>query len=149
MMDAIREQFLALLGPSGVVETPSISAVGNWRGHPYNSPLLLRPETTEQVAAILRLCNQHRQAIVVHGGLSGMVGGTSSGREEICLSLERMQKIESIDKLGRTMTVESGVRLQAVQESAAAEDCFSLSTSAPEALPPSAATSPPMPVATR
>ena len=123
-MDAIHEQLIALLGPSGVVESPSISAVGNWRGHPYNSPLLLRPETTEQVAAILRLCNQHQQAIVVHGGLSGMVGGTSSAGDEICLSLERMQKIESIDKLGRTMTVESGVRLQDVQEAAAAEDLF-------------------------
>lgn len=123
-MDAILQQLKALLGPSGVVETPSISAVGNWRGHPNNSPLLLRPETTEQVAAILRLCNQHRQAIVVHGGLSGMVGGTSSASDEICLSLERMQKIESIDKLGRTMTVESGVRLQDVQEAAAAEDLF-------------------------
>ena len=123
-MKEIREQLKALLGPGGAVESPSISAVGNWRGHPYNSPLLLRPETTEQVAAILRLCNQHRQAIVVHGGLSGMVGGTSSDRNEICISLERLQKIESIDKLGRTMIVESGVRLQDVQEAASTEGLF-------------------------
>ncbi|MEZ0151236.1 MAG: FAD-binding oxidoreductase [Candidatus Reddybacter sp.] len=123
-MDVIREQLIALLGPSGVVEAPRISAVGNWRGHPYNSPLLLRPKTTEQVSAILRLCNQRQQAVVVHGGLSGMVGGTSSGEHEICLSLERLQKIESIDQLGRTMTVESGVRLQEVQEAAAAEGLF-------------------------
>ncbi|MEZ0153530.1 MAG: FAD-binding oxidoreductase [Candidatus Reddybacter sp.] len=123
-MDVIREQLIALLGPSGVVEAPRISAVGNWRGHPYNSPLLLRPKTTEQVSAILRLCNQRQQAVVVHGGLSGMVGGTSSGEHEICLTLERLQKIESIDQLGRTMTVESGVRLQEVQEAAAAEGLF-------------------------
>jgi len=123
-MKEIREQLKALLGPSGVVESPSIAAVGNWRGHPYDSPLLLRPQTTEQVSAILRLCNQHQQAVVVHGGLSGMVGGTSSAGNEICLSLERMNKIEAIDTLSRTMTVESGVRLQEVQEAAAAENLF-------------------------
>jgi len=123
-MENIHEQLKALLDPSAVVEAPSISAVGNWLGHPYNSPLVLRPTTTEEVAAILRLCNQHRQAVVVHGGLSGMVGGTSSAGDEICLSLERMQKAVSIDKLGRTMTVESGVHLQEVQEAAAAEGLF-------------------------
>ncbi len=123
-MKEIREQLKALLGPSGVVESPSIAAVGNWRGHSYDSPLLLRPQTTEQVAAILRLCNQHQQAVVVHGGLSGMVGGTSSADNEICISLERMQKIEALDTLGRTMTVESGVRLQEAQEAAAAENLF-------------------------
>ena len=123
-MDTIRQQLKALLGPRGVVETPTIAAVGNWRGHPYNSPLLLRPTSTEQVAAVLRLCNQHQQALVIHGGLSGMVGGTSSARDEICLSLERLQKIEGIDTLGRTITVESGARLQAVQEAALAENLF-------------------------
>ena len=123
-MENILERLKALLGPNGVVEAPSISAVGNWRGHPYNSPLLLRPANTEQVAAVLRLCNQHRQPLVIQGGLSGMVGGTSSTTNEISLSLERLQKIERIDTLGRTMTVESGVRLQAVQEAAAGEGLF-------------------------
>jgi FAD/FMN-containing dehydrogenase len=123
-MESIHERLKALLGPSGVVEAPSISAVGNWRGHPYSSPLLLRPANTEQVAEVLRLCNQHRQPLVIQGGLSSMVGGTSSAKSEISLSLERLQKIETIDTLGRTMTVESGVRLQAVQEAAAGEGLF-------------------------
>lgn len=123
-MENIHERLKALLGPSGIVEAPSISAVGNWRGHPYNSPLLLRPANTEQVANVLRLCHQHRQPLVIQGGLSGMVGGTSSAKSEISLSLERLQKIEAIDTLGRTMTVESGVRLQAVQEAAAGEGLF-------------------------
>lgn len=123
-MENIHERLKALLGPSGVVEAPSISAVGNWRGHPYSSPLLLRPANTEQVAEVLRLCNQHRQPLVIQGGLSGMVGGTSNAKSEISISLERLQKIETIDTLGRTMTVESGVRLQAVQEAAAGEGLF-------------------------
>lgn len=123
-MENIHERLKALLGPSGIVEAPSISAVGNWRGHPYDSPLLLRPANTEQVANVLRLCHQHRQPLVIQGGLSGMVGGTSSAKSEISLSLERLEKIEAIDTLCRTMTVESGVRLQAVQEAAAGEGLF-------------------------
>ncbi|MBQ0720464.1 MAG: FAD-binding oxidoreductase [Gammaproteobacteria bacterium] len=123
-MERLLEQLKAIVGAKGVVESPSISAVGNWRGHPYDSPLLLRPETSEQVAAILQLCNQHQQPIVIHGGLTGMVGGTSTASTEITLSLERMRKIETIDKLGRTMTVEAGVRLQEIQQAAAAENLF-------------------------
>lgn len=123
-MENIHERLKALLGPSGIVEAPSISAVGNWRGHPYDSPLLLRPANTEQVANVLRLCHQHRQPLVIQGGLSGMVGGTSSAKSEISLSLERLEKIEAIDTLCRTMIVESGVRLQAVQEAAAGEGLF-------------------------
>ena len=123
-MKALHESLKALLDPQGVVEAPNTSAVGNWRNHPYASPLLLRPKTTDQVSAILRLCNKHQQAVVIQGGLSGMVGGTSSSSDEISLSLERMNTIEAIDPLGRTITVQSGVRLQEVQEAAAAAGLF-------------------------
>ena len=123
-MERLLHGLQAILDPKGIVQAPAISAIGNWRGHPYDSPLLLRPTSTEQVAAILRLCNQHKQAVVVHGGLSGMVGSTSTSRREVTLSLERMQQIEAINTLDRTMTVQSGARLQTIQEVAADAGLF-------------------------
>jgi FAD/FMN-containing dehydrogenase len=46
------------------------------------------------------------------------VRGSVAGANEIALSLERMHRIEAIDPVGRTMTVEAGVPLQRIQEEA-------------------------------
>ena len=55
------------------------------------------------------------------GGLTGLVQGSVAGEGEIGLSLERMNRIESIDALGRTMLVEAGATLQQIQEAAERE----------------------------
>ena len=55
------------------------------------------------------------------GGLTGLVQGSVAGKGEIGLSLERMNHIESIDVLGRTMSVEAGATLQQIQEAAERE----------------------------
>jgi len=55
------------------------------------------------------------------GGLTGLVQGAVAGPGELGLSLERMNRIEAIDALGRTMLVEAGATLQAVHEAAEQE----------------------------
>ena len=75
---------------------------------------IVRPRTTEEVAAILRLCNETGQPVVVQGGMSGWVRATETRRGEIALSLERMAAIEAIDPVNRTATVEAGVILETV-----------------------------------
>ena len=50
--------------------------------------------------------------------MTGLVHGNVAQKGEIALSLERMSKIEEVDEVGRTMTVQAGVPLQAIQESA-------------------------------
>ena len=55
------------------------------------------------------------------GGLTGLVQGSVAGPGELGLSLERMDRIEETDTLGRTMRVEAGATLQRVQEAAARE----------------------------
>ncbi len=89
------------------------------RRFPGDEPLaLVRPKTTEEVSAILRLCNERGQAVVPMGGMTGLVEGTKSNNREIVISLERMNAIEEIDVQSRTMTVQSGVPLQTAQEAA-------------------------------
>ena len=47
-----------------------------WRGkYQGNSPLLLKPKSTDEVSAILAICNQMRVAVVPQGGNTGLVGG--------------------------------------------------------------------------
>lgn len=83
---------------------------------------LVRPRSTEEVAAVLRICHEHNQPVVPLGGMTGLVEGTWSNNRELAISLERLNRIEEIDVQSRTMTVEAGVPLQTVQEAASNEN---------------------------
>jgi FAD/FMN-containing dehydrogenase len=91
---------------------------GTARGH---SPLLLRPATTGEVAALLELCHAAGVPIVPQGGNTGLVGAgvpDASGRLAI-LSLGRLNRIRNVDPLNDTITVEAGCVLESVQQAAA------------------------------
>lgn len=91
----------------------------DWSGTPPVAPLaLVRPRSTEDVSAILRLCHQHRVPVVPQGGLTGLAGAAVPSADCVALSLERMPAIEAIDARSATMTVQAGATLQAVQEAA-------------------------------
>lgn len=79
---------------------------------------LIRPKSTEQVSRLMKICHAADQPVIPQGGLTGLVDGTQSSGEEIAISTELMNKIESIDLQSRTMTVQAGVPLQVVQEAA-------------------------------
>ena len=84
---------------------------------------IVRPGSTEEVAAVLKLCAQTNTSVVPQGGNTGLVGGQIPGQEgrqnEILLSLKRMDRIREIDPASMTMTVEAGLSLLRVQEEAA------------------------------
>lgn len=92
----------------------------DWSGAPGATPLaLIRPRTTEQVAQALRICNEFGQPVVPQGGLTGLAGSACCAHDEVAISLERMNRIEEIDAVSATMTVQAGATLQSVQEAAA------------------------------
>ena len=86
------------------------------------TPVVLRPGSVNEVAAILKLANKTKTAIVPQGGNTGLVGGQIPFSGEIVLSLTRLDKIREVDPVSNTMTVEAGVTLQRVREAAAAAD---------------------------
>jgi FAD/FMN-containing dehydrogenase len=79
------------------------------------------PDSTEDVAQIIRWCRQHRVAVVPQGGNTGLTGGSVPDRtgRTILLSLSRMNRIRAVDPLNNTITVEAGCVLQRVQDAAA------------------------------
>lgn len=82
---------------------------------------VIKPGSTEEVASLVRLCNEFRIPIVPQGGNTGLVLGSvpdESGKA-IVLSLTRLNRIRGIDTINSTMTVESGVILEHVQNAAA------------------------------
>ena len=92
---------------------------GRWTGR---TAAVVKPGSTAEVAAILKLANETKTPVVPQGGNTGLVGGQIPDKsgDEIVLSTSRLNRIREIDPAGNTITVESGVVLQAVQE--AAED---------------------------
>lgn len=92
---------------------------GIWRSDNIEAQAIVRPTTTAEVAALIKLCYEHNQPVVIHGGLTGLVHGADSAPADIIVSMERMCEIEQIDTLGRTMTVQAGVPLQQIHEAAA------------------------------
>jgi FAD/FMN-containing dehydrogenase len=93
----------------------------DWSAEPPGIPLaVVRPATTQEVAAILTLCSAYGQAVVVQGGLSGLCGGGNPQSGEVAISLERLSGIEELDHDSMTMTVRAGTPLQVIQEAAAA-----------------------------
>ncbi len=91
---------------------------------PPASPALLRPRSTDEVAAILAQCHAAGQPVVIHGGRTGVAGGAIASASELVVSLERMNRIIEVDPIGGTMTVEAGVAIEAVQDAAAAHGLF-------------------------
>src|SRR5215813_1001237 len=86
------------------------------------SPVVLRPGSVGEVAAILKLANETATAIVPQGGNTGLVGGQISHNGEIVLALTRLDRIRDVDARSNTMTCEAGVVLAKAQETAAAVD---------------------------
>lgn len=113
-------RFRELLGPSGVLTGDDVSArrIHVWRERPVRAACIVRPSTTEEVAAVLAWCNEAGQTVVPHGGLTGLVQGCNGSEADVVLSLERLNRIEEVDAVGRTMTVQAGVPLERLQQEA-------------------------------
>lgn len=118
------ERLKAVVGAGGFIEgeAESVGYSKPWRGAwDGRTPLVLRPRTTEEVAAIVRICAETRTPIVPQGGNTGVTYGglPSQHMNEIVLSTARMRTIREIDPVNDTMTVESGVVLKEIQAAAA------------------------------
>lgn len=85
---------------------------------------LVRPESTEQVSAIMRAASKAGIPVTVIGGQSGTSGGAVPSDGGLALSLERMNQVQEIDTLSMTMTVEAGCILQLAQEAAEEQGAF-------------------------
>ena len=119
-MNSMLEKISAVVGPEGMLLGDDIrNRSDSWPPTGgCQAMAIVRPATTQEVSRILKICHAEGQSVVTHGGLTGLVGGAKAGPDELVLSLERMNGIEPVDRIGRTVSVEAGVPLQKVQETA-------------------------------
>lgn len=119
-MNTLIESIRDIVGPQGVLTGEDVtSRSDSWPPTGGCQALaIVRPGDTEEVSEVLKLCHEHGQPVVTHGGMTGLVGGAKAGPDEIALSLERMKDVDPVDSVNRTITVQAGVALQTVHEAA-------------------------------
>lgn len=109
----------AALGPDGLqTDAETLEAYGrDWtRVHTPAPCAVAFPRSTEAVATLLALCNEHGVAVVPSGGRTGLAGGAVAAQGEVVLSLERMRRLYEVDPVARTVRVQAGAITQAVHQ---------------------------------
>lgn len=121
-LEALLVELRAVLGADLLCgEDIPLRATSDASVWPAQKPLaLLRPATTDEVSAALRLCNDHGVAVTVQGGMTGLSGGATPTFGSVALSLERMAGIEHLDQEAGTVLVKAGTILSVVQDAATA-----------------------------
>jgi FAD/FMN-containing dehydrogenase len=127
-MNPLLDTLRATLGSAHVLHDAFDIApyCSDWRGRYSGQPLcVVKPGSSEEVAAVVRSCTASNVAIVPQGGNTGLCGGATPlgpARRpggEVVISLTRLNRVRAIDADNNTMTVESGCTLAAVQDAAA------------------------------
>ncbi|WP_334144498.1 FAD-binding oxidoreductase [Rhabdothermincola sp.] len=83
---------------------------------PTTPAALVFPETTDEVAAVLRVANEHRIPVTARGSGTGLSGAAIPLAEGILLAFDRMGAIIDIDTENHVAVVQPGVRLEQLDE---------------------------------
>ena len=86
--------------------------------------VVVRPDTTEQIARVMRICHDHDVPVTPIGGRTGLSGGALCIHGGVGLALDRMTRIVEIDERNLQVIVEPGVITQVLQEAVAAKGLY-------------------------
>ncbi|HYN31069.1 MAG TPA: FAD-binding oxidoreductase [Ilumatobacteraceae bacterium] len=119
------EAMVAIVGDAHVLADDAMRAgyETDWTGrYTGRSSLVVRPASTDEVAAVLRHCNDHGVMVVPQGGNTGLVGGgvprRAPGPTTIVLSLRRLDAITHVDTTTLQLTAGAGTTIAAWQSAA-------------------------------
>ena len=118
-----------IVGAKHVVTDPDVMAphLREWRNlYVGRAQALVRPGSTAEVAAVMRLAMETGTPVVPQSGNTGGVGGQIPDQtgKAILLSLARMDRVRDVQPLSNMMTVEAGVILQNLQTAATDVDRY-------------------------
>src|SRR5579862_2827525 len=125
MIDPVLDRIKSVVGPKGWLADPAdvephlIEQRGLWHG---STELVVRPDSTVEVAAVVSLCAEARLPIVPQGGNTGLCGGGVPDGRSIVLDTTRLSRIRAIDPANFTLTAEAGCVLADIQRAAEEAD---------------------------
>ncbi|MEL6372767.1 MAG: FAD-binding oxidoreductase [Pseudomonadota bacterium] len=122
---ALIERFTRIVGEQHALTDPDaqLPYLREWRDQYIGkTPVVLRPGSAPEVAAILKLAHDTRTPVVPQSGNTGLVGGQiphESGHE-VVLSTQRLNKVRAVDPSRTSMVCEAGVTLEEAHAAARA-----------------------------
>jgi FAD/FMN-containing dehydrogenase len=119
MSEGFIDELRNTLGSGAVLSGDDIDA--RYHHDPAGNPVpkpraVVRPKTTEDVSALLRLCHREGVPVTTQGGMTGLVRGALPNADEIVLSMERMNNIEEVDASAGVAIAQAGTPLQKLPE---------------------------------
>ena len=125
--DAIIAGLRPLLGEEALIAEPNLlrpyetDGLSAYRQVPLAVAL---PETTEQVAAVMRFCHEHGVRVVPRGAGTSLSGGALPLADAVVIGLMRMNRIVDINYADRCATVQAGVTNIGITNAVAAQGFF-------------------------
>ncbi|MFN3993446.1 MAG: FAD-binding oxidoreductase [Tabrizicola flagellatus] len=115
----------AAIGAAHVLTGPDMARYArDWMGRYEGQPVaVIRPGSTAEVAACVKIAAQHGVPVVPISGNTGLVGGTMT-QGGLMLSLERMNRIRQVKRDARLVIAEAGVILTRLHEAAEREGLY-------------------------
>lgn len=90
----------------------------------YLPEVVVKPDTTEQVSRIMRLCSQELLPVTPRGGGTGLSGGALAQFGGVLISMERFNRITLIDERNLQVTTEPGVITEELQNAVKEKGLF-------------------------
>jgi glycolate oxidase len=123
----ILSQFKDIVGEAQVLADEETLAI---YGHDETEKLLyipevvLKPGSTEEIAQIMKICHAHRIPVTPRGAGTGLSGGALPHLGGVVLSLEKLNKILSIDERNLQVITEPGVITEVLQDAVKEKGLF-------------------------
>jgi FAD/FMN-containing dehydrogenase len=111
----------AIVGPGHVLTDDAVTKgyrtdwTGRWEGR---ATAVVRPASTDEVSAVIRACAAAGVPVVPQGGNTGLVGASIPRDGEVLLSLRRLDTVEEVDPVERTLAAGAGTTVAAAQAAA-------------------------------
>src|SRR5215218_6448013 len=86
--------------------------------------VVIKPRTTEEISAILKICNQYKIPVTPRGAGTGLSGGALPHLGGVLLSIERLNKIIQIDERNLQVITEPGVITEVLQNAVKEKGLF-------------------------
>lgn len=125
--EGVVAQFIEIVGEHNILlneDQKSDYAHDKTEDYFFMPDIVVKPGTPEEVSQLLKYCNEHQIPVTPRGAGTGLAGGAIPVKSGVVISMERFNKILSIDELNLQATVEPGVITEVFQNAVKEKGLF-------------------------
>ena len=125
--DAVRAEIAGLVSAGGLITEPAqlrTYECDGLTGYRVVPALVVLPATTEEVAAVVRICAREHIPFVARGAGTGLSGGALPVADGIVIGLSRMRQVLSVDVDNQRAVVQPGVTNAGISAAVTAYDLY-------------------------